>query len=142
MKAKKLPYKEFLKSFKLCPRLAIELLVENKKGQILLLKRSRPPFKNYWHLPRGFLLKNEPMGNCAKRLSSEELRLELNSKDGEFLGLFETIKGDPRDHILHYTLRFRLKNNQVRPDGEKFFESLPPKMVPYQKKFLIELGYK
>jgi len=142
MKAKKLSYEEFLESLRLCPRLTVELLVKNKKGEVLLVKRLRPPFKGYWHLPGGFLLKSESITNCAKRLSLEELGFELNLRDGKFLGLFETIKGDPRGHILHYVLMFRLKNSQVCSDNGRFFKNLPPKAIPYQRKFLIKLGYK
>lgn len=55
----KLPLKTFLKTFKLAPRAAVSLLIKNNQGQILLTKRLKPPFANYWHLPGSFIIKNE-----------------------------------------------------------------------------------
>lgn len=106
----KLSYKDFLKSFELAPRLAIELLIENKKGELLLLKRDKEPFVGLWHLPGGFLLKDEPIDDCIQRLANSELDLKIDPIQTERLGLFETLSGDPRGHILHHPVRVKSQN--------------------------------
>jgi ADP-ribose pyrophosphatase YjhB (NUDIX family) len=141
---KKLSYEKFLESLRLCPRLTVELLIENRKKEILLLKRSSHPFINLWHLPGGFLLKGESIALCTRRVSKKEVGKALYEKDGKFVGLFETIDSDPRGHILHYVIKFKVAYTFVKPTSynhKNFFKPLP-KTIPYQKKFLNKLGYK
>ncbi|MFC1600462.1 NUDIX domain-containing protein [Patescibacteria group bacterium] len=134
---KKLSREDFLRSLELSPRLTVELLVENPQGKLLLLKREDPPFKGHWHLPGGFLIKDETFRECISRLSKEELGINFTSVYAEKLGLFETIGEDPRGHILHYAVKLEPSN---LPKG-RFFNKIPKKTIHYQKKFLIELGY-
>lgn len=57
MEVQKLSYEDFLESLRLCLRLAVELILGNAEGEVLLIQRTKPPFENHWHLPGGFLLK-------------------------------------------------------------------------------------
>ncbi len=113
-------------------------MIENPKGELLLLKRDKEPFVGYWHVPGGFLLKNEPIEICILRLAKEELGLTIDLKQTEKLGLFETINEDPRGHILHYPVRIKLKGIS----NKNYFEILPRKTIPFHIKFLEKLGYK
>lgn len=143
MGAKKLSYKKFLESLKLAPRLTVEILIEGDNSGIFLLKRVKLPFENYWYLPGGFLLRGEMIEECVERLSREELGFRIDFKKGEFAGLFENLDGDPRGHLLHYVLRFRLDGlpEEIREKG-RFFSKLPKLTIPYQKNFLRKLGYR
>lgn len=47
MKPKKLTKQEFEKSFQKVPRLAVNLLISDPQGRILLTKRSQLPFSGY-----------------------------------------------------------------------------------------------
>lgn len=89
MAPEKLSYADFLRSLELCPRLTVELILENNKGGIFLIRRDRSPFENYWHLPGGFLLKGEKIGECVKRIAGEEIGARVDG--GEFMGLFEEV---------------------------------------------------
>lgn len=135
--SQKLSYEDFLKSFEFAPRLAVELLVENASGKLLLLQRDREPFKGYWHLPGGFLLKDETIAECVSRLAHEELATQLDYEKAEFLGIFENINGDPRGHILHYVVRFKRKDVA----DKHYFDHLPQQTITYQKGFLKKLFY-
>jgi len=140
MKPRKLPYSKFIESLKLCPRVTIELLLENAGG-IFLIKRENYPFAGCWHLPGGFLLKGELIGDCVLRLCEEELGIKTKTLESGFVGLFETIKGDPRGHLLHYLVRCSGINPQTS-EKAKYFLKLPGSIIPYHKKILNELGYK
>jgi ADP-ribose pyrophosphatase YjhB (NUDIX family) len=133
----KLSYEEFLKSLRLSPRLTVELVVTNAKGEILLLKRDKEPFKANWHLPGSFLLRGEAISDCFRRISLDEIGTELSYSDAKFKGLFENIQGDPRGHILHYVTWIKAESTGA---GE-YFSRLPEKTIPYQKDFLNKLGY-
>lgn len=134
----KLSKEDFLKSFEFAPRLAIELLIENPKGELLLIKREHEPFIGDWHVPGGFLLKDEPINDCIRRLAKEELGLEINPKKTERLGLFETIGKDPRGHILHYPVRIKMSDI----DDENYFSVIPRNTISFHLDFLEKLSYK
>ncbi|MFA6250604.1 MAG: NUDIX domain-containing protein [Candidatus Shapirobacteria bacterium] len=134
----KLSLPDFLKSFEFCPRLAVELLVENPAGQLLLLKRDKDPFAGYWHLPGGFLLKDEPIDDCITRLAEDELNITLDPVSAQRLGIFETLQGDPRGHILHHPVKIKLPSIE----GQNYFLPLPSNIIPYQLVFLQKLGYR
>ena len=76
MRPQKLPYDKFLESFKLAPRIAVDLWVKNEDGGVLHTKRDMEPFKGLWHLPGSFLLLGETVDECVGRLASEELGLK------------------------------------------------------------------
>ena len=56
-KPERLPEKEFLETFKNVPRLAVNLLITDQNGRVLLTRRNIPPFLGSWHFPGSFLLK-------------------------------------------------------------------------------------
>jgi len=147
MRIKKLSYEDFLLSLRLSPRLSIEIILEHSQKGILLIRRTKTPFENKWHLPGGFLLKGESIKHCLERLSKDELGQPVKVKKGEFLGLFENVNGDPRGHLLHHVSRFKMKDPKKwtlssQKKENVFFKRLPQNIIPYQKDFLNKLGYK
>ncbi len=144
MKPQKLSYEDFLESLRLAPRLSVELVIEDGEGHLLLTKRTRSPFENHWHLPGGFLLKGERLAECCVRIVKEELGADLDNLEGEFVGFFETPEGDPRGHLLHYVVKYKVGDiaRKINTGPEvKFFDCLPEKIIPYQQRILDELGY-
>lgn len=141
MEPKKLSYEDFLKSLELCPRLVVELLLESEDKEIYLIKREKIPFENHWHLPGGFLLKGEKIKKCALRIFKEEIGMKVDESLGDFIGLFETLDGDPRGHILHYVIKYQRLELPIS-NNKHFFRDQPELMIPYQKDFLRKLGYK
>lgn len=136
MKPPLLSYEDFLKSLELCPRIAVELILENQQKSIFLIKRKKFPFRGFWHLPGGFLLKDEPIKQCIKRLLKDEVGATKETKI-QFIGVFESINKDPRGHIIHYVVKIPTQSENIN-----FFNRLPIKIISYQKDFLIKLGYK
>lgn len=137
-KPHKLSLQDFLLSLTLAPRVVIELLVENKNGGIYLLKRKTPPFIDTWHLPGGFILKDEPIKDCVPRLFREELNSE--ELDWEFLKLVENIHGDPRGHLLHYIVKI-YSDQLPETDDRQYFKPLPSNTMSFQAEILRDLGY-
>lgn len=144
---KPLSKEDFYKSLELAPRLTVELLIEDPSGRLLLTTREEPPFIGYWHVPGGFLIKDELIEDCAKRLLLREIGLELGV-EGVFVGrLFEAINQDVREgvsaHIVHYPIRYKLLDTELAiPKGAEWFSNIPGNIIPYHGKFLRELGYK
>lgn len=143
----KLPPAEFLDSFKNVPRLAVNLLVVNHQGQFLLTKRIQPPFIGTWHLPGGYLLKNETLHECQKRIALEELNRKLaDSVTPPLLGAIENITGDPRGHVVD--LVYKILEGETAPikstikiDESKFFSTIPENIGFNHQATLRALGY-
>ena len=130
---------EFKRSLELSPRSVLELIIVSKIGDLLLLQRADEPFSGYWHLPGGFIMKGESLVTCAKRIALKEVRVDEVAIVKK-LGFFENLDGDPRGHLHHLCVACKTpaapEHNTLR-----YFNSLPSNTIPYQKKFLHELGF-
>lgn len=57
------------------------VILTNKRGDILLVKRKYPPQQGYWDLPGGFFDGKEDLETSVQREIREELGLEVKLKD-------------------------------------------------------------
>lgn len=148
MKPLRLSQKLFLKSFHYAPRLAINLLIKNDKGEVLLTRRAIPPQKGVWHYPGTFLLKDEKISECLIRLCKDELGIMLEIKRVPRLcGLFENLTKDPRGHVVDALYEYMLPLTQKiisteETSGAHFFKYLPRKIGFNHKDTLKQLGFK
>ena len=67
-KAPKTQYDNFRKFFAFS---CVDLVIFQDKS-VLLTKRTRPPYKGYWHLPGSMIHKDESMQDAVKRSAKEE----------------------------------------------------------------------
>lgn len=59
------------------PKLCNAVILENTRGEILLVKRFQEPKKGFWDLPGGFVESNETLEESARREIKEELGIDL-----------------------------------------------------------------
>lgn len=134
----------FVESFKWVPRVAINLVIKNKKGEILLTKRAIPPCVGCWHIPGSFLAKGEKLTDCINRVGSKELGLNVDSTNAELLGVFEDIGDDPRGHIVDIIYGYKVDEINLTPTEQseeiKFFSSLPNKIGFNHKNYLLNIS--
>jgi len=71
------------------PIIAIDLIIKNKKSEILMGIRSNNPAKDFFFVPGGRILKNENIENAFERISLHELGNSLKIKDARFLNYYE-----------------------------------------------------
>lgn len=145
--AQKLPLKTFLETFKFAPRPAVSLLIENNERYVLLTKRLKPPFANYWHLPGSFIVKNETIGECIRRIAKEELGIKVKHVKPKLSGVFENLDKDPRGHVIDIIYAIKLSRTiEPKPIGYtkeiKFFKKLPTNIGFNHHETLAKLGYK
>ncbi len=142
-KSKYLSEKKFLETFENSPRIAIVLLIRNKKDEILLVRRGLPPDESLWSLPGAFLLKKETMAECAHRIAVEKLGIELSLNDCRLHDVVEYMK-DPRGHVVQVVYKYRmLRDILLKPWGESselaYFGTLPPDMAFNHKEIVGEM---
>ena len=81
--------KDFQQVVKNTPLVSIDLIVQNKKGKILLGKRINEPAKNFWFVPGGRILKDETLDDAFARLTEGEIGKVHHRDSADFLGVYE-----------------------------------------------------
>lgn len=138
--SQRLPLDQFLKSFELVPRIAVDLWVKNEKGSVLYLKRETEPFMGKWHIPGSFLLKGETVRESVKRIAKDEINLELSGSDLKLLWSDEELN-EPRGHVIHLVYSVRVYEKQVvETDKRKFFFEPPANLIPSHRKIFLNLS--
>jgi ADP-ribose pyrophosphatase YjhB (NUDIX family) len=75
-------------NFYINPAPTATVIIENKQGEILLVKRKVAPKKGFWDLPGGFVYYSEKIEEAAVREIKEELNINLNLADLHWLGSY------------------------------------------------------
>jgi colanic acid biosynthesis protein WcaH len=86
--------KTFSTIIKNTPLISIDLIVKNKNKEILLGKRLNKPAQNSWFVPGGRIYKNETISDAFKRITKDELNLDINIENSKFYGLYEHFYND------------------------------------------------
>lgn len=116
------------------PKACMAVIIENNKGQILMVKRKFNPFKGTWDLPGGFIENNETAEEATGREIFEELGLRINN-----LKYLSTSAGPyPYQGINFHTLCFmfysKINKNPEKTEDDiseaKFFDK---DKIPYNK---------
>lgn len=76
------------------PLISIDLVVRNSTGEVLLGQRLNRPAQGFWFVPGGRILKDESLADAFKRLTLNELSIEIDIKDARYLGLYEHFYDD------------------------------------------------
>jgi len=117
------------------------VIVENEKGEIMLVKRKYNPKKGYWDLPGGFVDLGESGEECSRREIKEELGINL--KELIYLGSYPDKyffqKINENTFTLWYMAKMPKEKIKVSDDisGYKFFK---PKSIPYNRLAFVNLG--
>ncbi|HLC94672.1 MAG TPA: NUDIX domain-containing protein [Patescibacteria group bacterium] len=62
------------------------VIIENKKGEILLVRRAFAPFRGWWDVPGGFIQPRESIERSIKREVKEELNITVSPK--KLIGIY------------------------------------------------------
>jgi len=76
------------------PLISIDLVVRNASGEVLLGQRLNRPAKGFWFVPGGRILKNESLSAAFRRLTLNELGVEMDIVTARYLGLYEHFYAD------------------------------------------------
>lgn len=76
------------------PLVSIDLIVTDTENRVLLGKRNNRPAQGCWFVPGGRIQKNETLDTAFRRLTKEELGLELTRDHAKFLGAYEHLYSD------------------------------------------------
>jgi len=71
------------------PLIAIDLIIKNSEGRVLLGKRVNAPAKDYWFVPGGRIYKDETIAEAFSRIFFSETGHKLLIENAKFLGVYE-----------------------------------------------------
>jgi ADP-ribose pyrophosphatase YjhB (NUDIX family) len=130
------PKKEYDRLRKYFAFSCADLVIFDGKS-VLLTKRTRHPYKGYWHLPGSIIHKNEKITDTVKRSAKEELNLDVDVI--KFLGFYESLDKYRHDisHGFVVSATGKMKTDYQSSDL-RFFEHLPRRLVPHHRKMIID----
>ncbi|MDF1884292.1 GDP-mannose mannosyl hydrolase [Sulfurimonas sp. SAG-AH-194-C21] len=104
------------------PLIAIDLIVKNELGQVLLGKRVNKPAQNSWFVPGGRVFKDETLDDAFTRIVYDELGVKLTRDAAIFHGLYEHFYDNNvfnDDFSTHYiVLAHAIQLNEM-PESDK-----------------------
>ncbi|WGS50562.1 GDP-mannose mannosyl hydrolase [Paraburkholderia sp. D15] len=127
---------DFLDIVRLTPLIAIDLIVRDDEGRVLLGHRRNRPARGTWFVPGGRIHKDETLDSAFARIADAELGIAgLQRSTARFEGVFEhhygdNFAGEPdvSTHyiVLAYTLTFTSATPLGRPDQHSDYRWLTP----------------
>ena len=96
------------------PLISINLIIRNDKGEALLGQRLNRPAQNYWFVPGGRIYKDESFEIAFKRITFEEVGVQISLNDALFLGVYEHFYNDnfsEAEFSTHYVVCMDMKSN-------------------------------
>jgi colanic acid biosynthesis protein WcaH len=111
------------------PLIAIDLIVEDALGAVLLGLRNNPPARGCWFAPGGRIRKNEQLSHAFARIAQDELGLRIHMTQGRFIGIYEhfydTDFSDDSSASTHYVVlvyHLQITRNLLQPRYEQHSE--------------------
>ncbi|BDB25635.1 GDP-mannose mannosyl hydrolase [Cupriavidus sp. P-10] len=80
---------DFLSVVRTAPLVAIDLVVAEPGGRILLGRRRNRPAQDTWFVPGGRIRKDERLDDAFRRVAVDELGLDMPRAAARLLGAFE-----------------------------------------------------
>jgi colanic acid biosynthesis protein WcaH len=116
----KLADSDFLQLIRVAPLVAVDVILKDAAGCVLLVQREDEPASGYFFVPGGRIFKNEPIATVFRRLMADELGLTVGFEGARLLGAFEHIYANNRFGApgtgTHYVVLAYEKKLQRRPD--------------------------
>ncbi len=84
-----IPTDEYARIIEVLPILCVDVVVQNSRGEYLLVKRANEPLKDQWWVIGGRVQKGESMDQAAARKVKEEVSLDVEKL--YLIGYYEEI---------------------------------------------------
>jgi ADP-ribose pyrophosphatase YjhB (NUDIX family) len=136
---------EFDAIYSKVPRLTVEIIVRNGKGEIFLTQRAIEPCKGQWHLPGGTVFFAESLAEAVKRVAKRELGITVTTTKHvgyiEYPSHYQNGLDTPVGiafEVTGYGGDFTVNGEA---EGSGWFTALPAHTHADQDVFLVRNGY-
>ncbi len=139
MEIKRLSREDYTFVYSKVPRLCVDMIVRNEKGEILLIERTIDPGKGMWHFPGGTVLRGESLLQAMRRILKEETNLDII--ESSIIGVMDFYEEDnPYFHTVSNVFEVKTEKGKLsgsfQGENLKYFNRLPEKIIPEQKEFI------
>lgn len=115
----------------------VDAVIEDGKGNLVLIKRKYPPFQNFYALPGGFIKENEKPEEALIREAKEETNLDV--KIIEKIGIYTEEGRDPRGNVHSTAFKCMITGDvSAMKSGE---DSKDVELIPIEKLKDVELAF-
>ena len=140
----KIPDKIYQKVILSMPIPCVDLLVIDKLGRVLMLKRKKPPAEGQWWFPGGRVFYHELRIDAARRKLKEECGLEATSirELGTYDVIFDCIPSNYASHGITTVFHMVVDQNDVRLDNQSTnyaWKSVDSWLKEVQHEFLLSV---
>lgn len=73
-----IPAEAYQEILEVLPILCVDIVIKNRKGEYLVVRRNNAPKKGEWWVVGGRVFKGEALKDAATRKTKEELNVEVN----------------------------------------------------------------
>ena len=98
------------------PSLAVDCVVFDPGGRLLLIHRKNPPFRGQYALPGGYVEYGETTEQAAARELAEETGLVAVNLS--LIGVYSDPHRDPRGHVVSIAYRVGVAGHDPRPGDD------------------------
>ncbi len=117
--------------------LTVDAIIQDKEGNVVLIKRKYPPFQNYYALPGGFIKEGEKPVDAVIREVKEETN--LNIKIEYKIGVYTEEGRDPRGSVHTTAYKCRIIGDVSNMKGGD--DSKAAELIPIDELKNIELAF-
>lgn len=140
-----IPAQQYKEIMEVLPILCVDIIIKNRKGEYLLIRRANEPLKGEWWVIGGRVLKGESLEQAAVRKTEEEVGLTIANVQpiGYYEDTFEKnpFRSATPQHSVSVVFRTAVDNHQPVKLKEqsiewKFCTELPPRflVIPFIEK--------
>jgi len=126
--------------FGLVPRVTVEAMIFNKKGEVLLVERDMEPEKGKWHFPGAYVRLNEKVRDAVKRAAREEVGLTVDIVD--FFKIYDYAENSrlhhPKGHIIAISYICKSLQGELKRNARFFSYSSKPKIMGFGHEAYLE----
>ena len=111
-----LPHDQLRHVVRLAPLVAIDLVIRNARGEILLGLRNNEPAKGCYFVPGGMILKNERLRDAFARILKAETNFTAAIEDARLLGAYEHFYANNRFGEAGYGTHYVVLGYELKID--------------------------
>jgi len=115
----------------------VDAVIEDGRGNVVLIKRKYPPFKDFYALPGGFIEKGETPKQAIKREIKEETN--LNIEIIKRIGVFDKEGRDPRGKVISTAFKCRIISDISQMESGS--DSAGVELIPKEKIATLDLAF-